>query len=971
MHASTARRLNTLLGPLLLLLASAIVIPAAAAPAVQGMPLLQRFGPDDYQAGATNLAVLASPDGIVYVGNQSGLLYFDGTQWRLLELPRRSLARALAMDPQGRLFVGGYDQFGMVQADPTGTLVFEDLRPLFGLDPEQVAFGNVWDVVRSDDGVYFRTKDQMFFLADDGDHKTWPVDERARQLYAIGRDIYARIHGVGLSLFDDSRFQPIPGGELFANQPLIGIFKDDDGLVLLGTDGFMRASASGITIMPGNAAAVFAEAEPYSGITLPGGGYLLGTHGGELLHFSADLQLLARHRIGRFMVLDLALDRESGVWAATEGDLLRLRVPAAWTLFNAGNGLPGSVYDSAFHQGALWIATSQGVYKAQAELGAVTFEMAIETVLEASVLLPDPSGLLVGDREGLLLLPVEGGPPLRIAHFDTAVDLRRSKFDRDLLLAFGETELLALRRRGADWGIEQRWPLGGVGVGELYEAGPHELWIGDYRGGVIRWILDPATGAIVERREFGAADGLHVDAESGTTMNELDGILYATSGRRSFRRDGARFVEVDAPPFNLVERPWELEVVETSLGAYAYTSRELLRRTDAGSWVPVHLGVAVARGYSHLHVGADGLIRLLTWNGLLQFDPGVSEPEQALLEVGLRSLQMRMPDGRVERLPLAQAREPITLPPGAVLQIDPRLLSMEPGSEFRFRIDGLIDAWSQWEPATGPALVVRHAGPGRYRVEIEGRTRSGRLAQPLQLVIDAAPRWWQTGVAGVFGLLLLLLLIGASALLVARIRYRQFVATNQRLERRIAERTAELEQANQKLADLATEDSLTGVANRRALEQAMVREWARCRDLSQPLSVVMVDVDHFKQFNDVHGHLAGDQQLIRVARLLAEHVRPVSELLARFGGEEFALVLPGLTQEQAMQRAETIRRSMAGTDRGADSRLTISAGVACVVPGPRMVPDDLIRAADMALYAAKRGGRNRVMAASEPRNSPA
>ena len=166
--------------------------------------------------------------------------------------------------------------------------------------------------------------------------------------------------------------------------------------------------------------------------------------------------------------------------------------------------------------------------------------------------------------------------------------------------------------------------------------------------------------------------------------------------------------------------------------------------------------------------------------------------------------------------------------------------------------------------------------------------------------------------------------------------------------------------SNRKLSELATEDSLTGVANRRALEQALLREWERCRELRQPLTVVMLDVDHFKQYNDVHGHLAGDQQLVRVARMLSTHVRPVRELLARFGGEEFALVLPGTSIDDAMQRAEAMRRSFGGGDPGP----TISLGVASIEPSGRFVPDDLIRAADMALYAAKRAGRNRVVRAA-------
>jgi diguanylate cyclase (GGDEF)-like protein len=947
-------------GVLILLLAG---MPAVApAQPIQGMPLLQRYSPDDYQAEAGNLAVLAAPDGMLYVGNAGGLLRFDGQRWTLFELPRRSAARALALGRDGELFVGGYDQFGIVREDETGLLRYTDLRPRFGLRPEQAAFGNVWSVVRAEHGVYFRTDRQLFFLADDGEHRQWSNDGSLRSMFAVGPTLYARVVGKGVCRFEDGRFEPVPGGGYFAQRPLYNLFARDEGLLLVSDDGFVLADADGLRPVPGNSAQVFALAQPYSGIALPDGGYVFGTYTGELLHFSAGLELLAQHRIGPYTVLEIAVDREGGVWAATEGDLVRLRLPAPWTLFGAANGLLGTVNDSAYHQDALWVATSQGVFRSRPALGEVDFELAVQTVMEANSLLSDGAGLLVGDRDGVLLLGSGDREPRRVLSLDLVYDLRRSRFDPDLLIAFGEAELVGLRRSGDGWAVAHRWPLDGVSVAELYEAGPHEWWLGDYRGGIMRWILDPQTSALVERRSFGAAEGLRVDADSGTTMNELDGELYAVSGRQVFRREGARFIVVDQPPFNLVERPSDMAIVQTPLGDYAVTPRELLRRAPgAEGWRTVHFGSAVARGFSHVHVGADGMLRLLTWNGLLQFDPRVPELELPPLAVGLAALHRRSADGQVERLPLPRSGDRLALPPRGSLSFDLRLPSMEPGSEYRFRIDGLLDDWTDWSPPTSPALSLRNPGPGTYQLRIEGRTRSGRAATPLLLAVEAEPLWWQTPLAWAGALLLLALLVAAVAHGVARLRLRQFAATNRHLEDKIAERTAELEAANRKLGELATEDSLTGVANRRALEQALMREWERCRDLGQPLSVVMIDVDHFKQFNDVHGHLAGDQQLVRVARLLDSHVRPVRELLARFGGEEFSLVLPGASLDQAMLRAEAMRRSFDGPQAGP----TISAGVASMVPDGHRRPDDLLRAADMALYAAKRAGRNRVMAAGE------
>ena len=120
----------------------------------------------------------------------------------------------------------------------------------------------------------------------------------------------------------------------------------------------------------------------------------------------------------------------------------------------------------------------------------------------------------------------------------------------------------------------------------------------------------------------------------------------------------------------------------------------------------------------------------------------------------------------------------------------------------------------------------------------------------------------------------------------------------------------------------------------------------------------MIDVDHFKAYNDAHGHLEGDVQLRGIAQRLAQQHDPQRELLARYGGEEFALLLPGVHLAEATRRAESIRAAISASDIG----MTVSVGVAGFVPGLQAEPDSLLRRADAALYAAKRGGRNRVEA---------
>ncbi|SMC29697.1 PAS domain S-box-containing protein/diguanylate cyclase (GGDEF) domain-containing protein [Andreprevotia lacus DSM 23236] len=173
--------------------------------------------------------------------------------------------------------------------------------------------------------------------------------------------------------------------------------------------------------------------------------------------------------------------------------------------------------------------------------------------------------------------------------------------------------------------------------------------------------------------------------------------------------------------------------------------------------------------------------------------------------------------------------------------------------------------------------------------------------------------------------------------------------------------------ANLELQRLAQLDGLTGVPNRRFFDQQYRQEWLRGMRESQPLSVVMIDVDHFKAYNDNYGHQAGDDCLKQIAAGLSGLLLRPGDLLARYGGEEFVAVLPNTDREGARQVAERMCEQVAAMNiphsySSASSVVTISCGVATRVPEEEMPPDALIQLADMALYAAKRGGRNRTVA---------
>ena len=189
----------------------------------------------------------------------------------------------------------------------------------------------------------------------------------------------------------------------------------------------------------------------------------------------------------------------------------------------------------------------------------------------------------------------------------------------------------------------------------------------------------------------------------------------------------------------------------------------------------------------------------------------------------------------------------------------------------------------------------------------------------------------------------------------------------ERLEERVSERTRDLEEANRKLAELSMTDGLTGIPNRRRFDEVLATELSRAARSGQPLALMMLDVDFFKNYNDHYGHQEGDICLRKVARLLHAQARRASDLVARYGGEEFVMLAADTDADSALGLAETIRQSLVALGlphvQSPLGKVTTSIGVVVLVPDEAQTPEMFLRMADKAMYRAKAQGRNQVVLA--------
>lgn len=256
--------------------------------------------------------------------------------------------------------------------------------------------------------------------------------------------------------------------------------------------------------------------------------------------------------------------------------------------------------------------------------------------------------------------------------------------------------------------------------------------------------------------------------------------------------------------------------------------------------------------------------------------------------------------------------------------------------------------WSSENLKGGGAFSGKGPVDDTPRLYVRRSSSSGPLYVVVGKPLEAVFNLWRTEAIRIGTIMAVLVLFVLSATLV--------------LAREIVRRA----DAEDKLEELATTDALTGLKNRRKFDAEIDREWRRAGRYGQPVALLMIDADHFKAYNDTYGHQAGDQVLVGIAICISDAVRRAGDCPARFGGEEFAVLLPNMTALEAFNLAETIRGKVQQWCEG-ELITTVSIGVASMRPLAGQPWSDLIEAADKALYAAKANGRNQSVLATVPK----
>jgi len=478
--------------------------------------------------------------------------------------------------------------------------------------------------------------------------------------------------------------------------------------------------------------------------------------------------------------------------------------------------------------------------------------------------------------------------------------------------------------KGATHAYTQKDGLANLSLTSVYVHPDGTVWAGTMLGGLNRLKDGKITRYSIEQ-------GLS-DSTVGEIVRDSQGYLWL-SGTRGIMRVGLN-----------------------ELNAYAEGSIDKVSVRTFGYGDGLRAAECNMKAHPAALRDADGRLWFATMAGLAMIDPAHIALEESAPRPIIEGL---FANGRE----LKAGSKGLRIEPGQnVLSIRfaaPSFVAPE-DTQIRYRLVGFEDAWIRGDPRQ--RVPFANLSPGHYRFELRAANGYGRsTGETAMLSFDVLPHFYETSWFRLTISMMVLLAVWFGL----RLRTRRLLCKNQELQRLILDKTAEVrlalelaEESREILRELALRDQLTGLWNRRAIFEILETQVRRCADQGRPLTIMMADIDHFKDINDTWGHQVGDEVIREVSRRLNKGVRG-GDAVGRYGGEEMLILLPDVSLKHGMERAESLREAVCRVPvetEGCSIKVSCSFGLALIQPGNSLT--EIVGRADAALYQAKHDGRN-------------
>lgn len=805
---------------LCLLISIFSLLPSAQA-VEHGLPLLKNFKPKDYNAGTQNWALLQDKNGLIYAGNNVGVLEFDGVHWRVFATTNQSVVRSLALGDDNRIYVGAKGDLGFIDKSPaTG--------PVFVSWAERIpaAYRNFQDIRQTfvtEDGVLFIAR-AYIFLINDKEVRTWSTDSAFLKAFQVNGRILVKEQHTGLLELRNNELSLVPGTEALADRSIFIAEQWEADSLLLGSReaGFFLLKADQMTAWELPAAAQLNQALIYSSVMLSDGTLAVGTvrDGVFLLNKAGQIQGHFNKTSGMLddNIRAMMEDQQHGLWVALDHGLARVEASSTISIFNHVMGLKGNVLSLYRHLETLYVGTSLGIFALEANGTAPAFfrqfpQFNNQTWDFISV----DQRLLIANNKGVFQYLNQQMELIQATDVPAKV-LLRSQQDPRLVWVGLQMGLTRIKFDGKSW--QSQGEIRGIqgNVNSILEDADGSLWLGTLANGVYHITFRHANDAEPMVEHFGEAQGLPSENRNSVHLINNKLVLATVRGLFHFNQGLQRF-EPD-PIFSLVfpEEPWIRAPSVDHRGRIwmlNWDNQTGARQAGAAEpsapnktdyrWTSAPLYPLSDTPLDEILVEPDDIVWFGGAEGIFRFDPSkVLKQENAnpplIRKVSSRDKQVHYNGGALSLLQLAFSQNSLRIE-----YTVPRYGHLDT-NQFQAQLVGYDADWSDWHNETYQDYT--NLEPGQYQFLLRYKNAYGQISDaiPLHLII-AAPwykQWWAYTLYALLGLLLIRQLI--------KLRLRPVLKENSKLEELVSERTRHLEDTMQMLEQAKTRAEAAAIA---------------------------------------------------------------------------------------------------------------------------------------------------------------
>jgi len=787
----------------------------------EGLPFIKNYSPKEYGASTDNWAIAQDKRGIMYFGNASGVLEYDGIHWKVFPVANNSLVRSIAIDSMGIIYIGAVGEFGFLAPDNKGTLTYHSL--LSRLPESERDFADVWKTYVTPEGIYFQTFNKLIRISGNS-VKTWKPESSFHFSFYVNNEFYINDREKGLKHLVGDELVLVKDGQLLSGIRIYSMLPYPGNKILLATRekglALMKPATSGASVrfLDAGVNASLINGQVYQGAALENGRFAFATLQNGVLITDADGNIIQslnkRNGLIGDIVNSINTDNQHDLWVALDNGISRLEISAPLRFLHDAQGLSGSVWDIIKFRNTLYAATSLGVFAAAGDHFEPVRGVSSQARSLRKFIAQKDTFLIASSEAGVYKIEGIKGTLLQEGF---SYILHQSRINPERLYMGMGDGISSLRYEKGKWISEDY--LKGIDkeIRSIAENSNGDLWLGTPFDGVLKVSFNNthnASDSLVTAwqqhytiRDYDTTSGLP-EMQYNIPCHFRDRVIFATyNGMYEFDERSGRFIPSSFLKAELQQRQVYRFVPKDDSTVWLYTDgpKETgiasLQRDQSYTWYSKPFGKIRESEIHAIFPDNNGITWLGGPDGLLRYDAGMrkdfSQPfytHICTVSIGKDSLLF----GGSFFVTKDSIRVPVLSQPEQLIPaIDYSFRSLvfeytattygdEQNNVFNIFLEGYDTDWSGWDHKT--LKEYTNLKEGNYTFRVKAKNIYGTESIESSYSFTILPPWYRTVWAYIAYVIAFILFI----YLMVQLSIRRLKAAKTQLERTVKERTAEV-----------------------------------------------------------------------------------------------------------------------------------------------------------------------------------